>query len=52
MNITLGTNVLCTSEQLAINYNIIFKLVGATPLPIFGRGGSFPHSPPPSYAYV
>jgi len=28
MNIILGTSMLCTSEQSAINYNIIFKLVG------------------------
>ncbi|KAE9535073.1 hypothetical protein AGLY_008365 [Aphis glycines] len=29
-----------------------FHLVGALPPPIFGRGGSFPHSPPPNNAYV
>jgi len=51
MNTILGTSVLCASEQPAINYDIIFMLVGAMSPLIFGRGGSCPHSPLPSYAY-
>jgi len=43
-NISLffGTSVICVSEQLAFNYNIIFKLVGAVA----------PIRSPPSYANV
>jgi len=42
---TLDTSVLCASEQPAINYNIIFKLVGAMPSLIFSRGAVTPIRP-------